>query len=258
MSDVIDSDLEKSGKEGESQGFVSREEMSKEMSKTVSARVNEVTATLTAKHDQEIDELKQKFESLKDKPKVYTRAELNALVADSKITDAEGQAIFDRQQSEATQEVAAKTAADTVTELHQTNKIQNSIAKYTNFDPELLANGSDSRMRIEKEIQKLMGIYNQSKVTLSTELAALNAVYGDEDKLNAKLEEHERETHQDSATGGGSDLTLNKDGWPKGLSTREKKYYQKHIDAGRMTMKQVAEEQEHANSGIRKRAAARA
>lgn len=257
--DVTNPDLSRADGDGRSPGDKGGEEdrLSKEeVSKLLSQRINENNE----RWQKQVDELKQQLETKSEPKKVYSRAELNAAVESGKITEAEAQSIFDRQQQQQTEDAAKKAATETITEITQTSKIQASIDKYTAFDPGLLEEGSDSRRRIESEIRAQMGIFNQTKATLATELAALRAVYGPEDRLTT-TQRKDRETHQDTNTGTDNDveIKLNKDGSIKGMSKREKDYYQNMIDKGYYKdMKEVAEKiQKFGNQGIRKRAAAR-
>ena len=238
-----------SGADGQGQ----EDRLSKEqVSKIVSDRVNGLNS--------EIAGLKGQLEAALNKteaPKTYTRAELNQAVVNKEISEEEAQAVFDKQQAQQITDTAQATAQRVVTENQQTEQVQAQIQKYKDFDDQLLVDGSDSLMRIQREVVAQMGLSNLEKPTLVTELQALRVVYGPEENLG-RVDERERQTHLDTQTGSDGKLPDNKDGSPKGLSQKERTYYQSGIDAGRYTgWDAVKEELGFADEGIRKRAAAR-
>lgn len=215
-----------------------KDELRQEFSHTMQARINENNA----RHEKQ------------DAPqREFSRVELNQLIKDEKVTEEQANGIWDNQ----LERKIDQKVQDGVAAIETNRSIDATIDKYKAFDPDLIVPDSKSRLRIEAEVRYQMGLYGQTEATLNTELAALRTIYGDADKLTA-TQEKDRESHQDTTGGSDKDAVVNKDGWPKGLSARERIYYEGQVHSGRMTVEDVVEEQKYANQGVRDRAKARA
>lgn len=216
-----------------------KDDLKQEFSQTMQARINENNA----RHEKKEPAPQREF----------SRAELNQLIRDEKITEEQGQGIYDNQ----LERKIDQKVQDGVATSENNRSIDATIDKYKAFDPDLVVPGSKSRLRIEGEVQIQMSMYGQKEATLNTELAALRTIYGDADNLTS-TQEKDRESHQDTTSGSDKETVVNKDGWPKGLSAKERTYYDGQVGSGRMTVEDVVEEMKFANQGIRDRAKARA
>ena len=229
----------------------SEEDVSKILSEKIGARVNEVTQNFKSK----ISDLEAKVNQA-PAPRKYTRAELNTAVKEGKIGESEAQSIFDKQQEQDIEERAQQTAERVISQQNQQTKIQSSIDAYTNFDPDLMVEGTDARSRISNEVQAQMSIFGQKEATLATELAALRAVYGPEEGLS-KGKEHRRESHQESFGGSDGQSKSSSSGWSKDITSRQRDHYQRMMDMGQITMDQVKDEIKFYDKDVARRAASR-
>ena len=226
-----------------------------EVSKIVSEAVNRVSAPL--KTQIENLELKLNQPAKTEDTKQYTRAQLTSAVTNEKISQSEADAIWDKQ-------LEKRTTDTTLNLIHQSTqeqKIQLEIDKYTIFDPDLTDRSSIAFQNVKNEVEDQCQLLNISQVTLAVELNALKALYGPSQRLK-KLEQRERETHQDTTTNDSGEksmkVELNDDSSPEGLSKDEKIYYQDLINEGIYTSwKAVVDEMKYANPRIRSNAAAR-
>jgi len=228
-----------------------------EMSAAISQRVNEVRESLKAENQAAIAALKAELAPKEEPPKEYTRVELNEMVRKKEMSESEAQTIFDSQNMLRTEQTAESAALKALANKEYTDRTQSSIDKYKAFDPELGTKGSDSFKRVQAEVVKQCDILGISPrdATLGIELAACRQVYGDEASLAGN--ELSRPTHKETP-GAGKAETQNQEGMPKGLSGREKSYYEEGIRSGRYSgWEAVSEELKYANDSIRSRAAAR-
>ncbi|MEE8607203.1 MAG: hypothetical protein V3S55_06355 [Nitrospiraceae bacterium] len=160
----------------------------------------------------------------------FSRSQLDAAVADGRVTQDEADRIYHKQVvREVTEEVTAK-----VTETTTVNAVGLEIRKYQDALPVLSVRGSDEFAKVEKEFAWMVS--NGSPNNLSTELAAMRSVFGDSTKMKADKGKKVLETHQE--TGGsaqeGSDSEDSSPGGrpPKGLSRDAKKHYGTQIERG--------------------------
>jgi len=197
----------------------------KEVTRIVSERISQITATHTA----EMNALRSEMKPAEQAPKIYTATELNTAIEAGTISKTDAEGILAKQQQQQTTDTATAVARQTVESMNQTTQTQASIDKYKEHDADLKNPGTAARNRIEAEVLAQMAIHGVPQSTPGLELTALRVVYGPEDSLGGK--ERERQHYQE--TGGGSDDTTGKkdDGAPKGLSAARKAYYQQRLDA---------------------------
>lgn len=198
------------------------------------AAAEAATAPLLA----QIDDLRTKLAAApapKTEAKTYTRAEINAAVARGDITEAEGEAVWDRQQDERTQRLAREAAANELKNTKLTQTIEEKIGDYSELAPKAFVAGTPENQRVKKQYDYLVGIGQPANK--STELAALSLALGDIDGLRAASRGAlKRETFEDVGNGDADDVGegSSADGPPKGmkLTARERTYYQQKIDRG--------------------------
>lgn len=166
-----------------------------------------------------------------DKPKEYSKSELLAAVKAGSLSQADADAIYERQYAdkikrEATAEIEAK-----FTQRMTDAEALNAIGQYRETVPELAAKGSDAWNKVKAIYDRMVG--RGAPETYATELSALEAAYGEAGKLK-QAKQGQRETIEEGSGGSGGDTGtgINKDGTPKGLSARERAHYSKLIDRG--------------------------
>jgi hypothetical protein len=188
-----------------------------------------------AAKDRELQAFKEGLgnrEPAKDQPKVYTRAELKALVENGQITQEQADDRWDRQREVQLRESARKEALDAVTGHATKERIDSDIAAYVRLRPEIKEAGSELREQIREEFKYLTSIGKPADT--STELAAIRAVLGPISKLEkAASAERSQESHQESGGGGsrpkgGAGKTL-----AEKLNPRYREHYEKGIQQGR-------------------------
>jgi len=226
-----------------------------EVSKIVSEAVNRATSPLKDQITSLETKVNASVQTNKETTQ-YTRAQLAAAVENEKISQAEADAIFDKQQDQRVQD----TTISIINQNTQEQRIQGNIDKYKEFDADLNDSTSDAYRQVASEVAEQCQLLNLEAPTLALELNALKSVYGPVSRL--KPNQRDRQTHQDISTNEGNDkpgdVTLNDDGSPKGLSKDEKIYYQDLINKKIYSdWKQVEEEMKHADSRLRNRVAGR-
>lgn len=172
-----------------------------------------------------------------ERPKRYTRAELNALVENRQITQEQADTQMDFQTREDAKAEAKRVATETVTAAQQKDRVDTEIARYKAVAPEILDDAHETRQRIKDEFAALIELGDDPR-KLSTQLKAIRAVLGPVEKLerarNGKpaFESHREYGGSERADPGGrkkkGDGTLTYDD----LSPREKAHYDKGIQSG--------------------------
>lgn len=184
-------------------------------------------------------------------PKVYTRAELNALVADGKISQDQADEQIDLQISARAEAKAVQAARETVHRETRTGTVETQLSEYKALVPELLDRGSEAFDKVKAEFQYLLNLGDPNNLT--TELKAIRAVHGPIEQLKAaKAGKPSHESHRETGGEGGGGVG------PKGgglkLSEREKAHYQRLIDNGQYKdWKEVEAEQKFARPDVRRR-----
>lgn len=154
-----------------------------------------------------------------DEPPEHTREELLTMVEDEKLTQVQADKLWEEQ---ITTNVTKKVLG-AVAHRDSSKQVDQTLGEYKRLKPTLLKNGSEDREKVSREYEYLIGTGLPNSV--ATELAAVRNVFGPVENLKKKLD---LETHQE--TGGGSPPETVESDVAKGLSTRQKKYYQKRID----------------------------
>ena len=200
-------------------------------------RVDEMVSDLKGQLARQAEEVK----ALKDaqakqaEPKPFTRAELNQLVADGKVTQDAADALYDKQVVERATKEAKEAAGTVVTQREHEAVVTAQLEEYRGLLPEAWETGSKERAKVAKEYRYLVEKlgYPDSK---ATEVAALRAAFGDPDTIKASRSTGRSgpgETHEEvggaERTDGGDSST---DGPPKGLAARQKAYYESMISKG--------------------------
>lgn len=226
-----------------------------EVSQIVSNAVNRATAPLK----DQIANLESKAANPNPpkEDKVYTRAQLNAAVADERITQAEADAIWDKQQEKRNTD----TTIQLINQSRNDDKIQVEIDKYKAFDPDLDERTSDAYTKVALEVQEQCRLLGIQQPTLAVELNALKTIYGPANRLK-NPQQKDRQAHQDTVTNDGDDkpkkVEVNDDGSPVGLTKDERAYYQDLINKGiYRDWNDVAKEMGHADQQLRQRTSAR-
>ena len=216
----------------------------------VTAAVAAATAPLTAK----ITELEGTVVAAADAPPPqpeYTRAELGKAVEDGKITEIQAQDILDKQNDKKTANLVKETVSTTIGNINRDQTVDSQIDAYSKLMPEVLAEGSDERQRVASQFSYFVsiGLPNDK----STELAALNSVYGSIDALkSSKGAAQEFDTQQETSGGGAPAETVS--GTTLKLSADERKHYQYLIDRGQYKdWKEVEAEMKFSNKQVRSR-----
>jgi hypothetical protein len=213
------------------------------------------------KRERELAALRAEFEAKLEKatakpveaPKVYTRAELNALVAAGQINQEQADAQMDIQTREAARAEAREVATNTVTQAQQKERVTSDIARYVAVKPELKDRGSADFQKVAAEYQFLVGLGDPP--TLATELKAIRAAFGAVETIEqAAKGRPSHDSHQEHGAGGGSAGPKGGKGTLK-LSERERAHYEPKVGPGKMypDWKAVEEELSHASASTRRK-----
>ena len=176
-------------------------------------------------------------------PKPLSRADLNNLVADGKITQEAADAHWENQVVQTAERKARQAAAAEVQGQQREAVVKGQLDEYRGLVPTAWDAGSKERAKVEREFKALIGLgFPDNRVT---EVAALRAAFGDPDVIRASRRGRSGpgETHVETGGGDGPGETGAADGMPKGLTAREQAHYQNLISRGIVKdWKQVAEE----------------
>ena len=170
-----------------------------------------------------------------DAPKQWSRAELNALVADGKITQDAADATIDRQVREAAERAGRTAAAAEVAQRERAGLIARQLKDYRELVPSAWEAGSKERAKVEREYNALIELGQAPNQ--ATEVAALRAALGDPADIRASRatgrngpgESHE-EIGGGERPGDGSKDTG--EGPPKDITPRQKAHYESMISKG--------------------------
>lgn len=159
--------------------------------------------------------------------KVYTRKELDNLISDGRISEADAEAILEEQ-------MASRVAARVETR-KQTKDIaanaNDEIRQYTDAMPKIKIAGSPERTRVTEEFNRLvekLGMPNDVR----TEAIALRNVFGPPESLRKPRRETPGQETDVGHGGGGEDETERAGTMPKGLTNDQRAYYRSAIDKG--------------------------
>jgi hypothetical protein len=160
----------------------------------------------------------------KPESKIYTRQELRQMVTENKISQDQMDEYMEAKLRAELQQDVVKVG----NERERSTKVLQEIARYKSHIPDIAKDGTEDRIKVEKEFQYLVA-HGQPK-SESTELAALRAVYGPVEKLEKKRVLDERESFQD--VGNGSKPEDKGNSPFKNLPQRYKDHYEKQIAKG--------------------------
>lgn len=218
-------------------------------------RLNEATGKLkddNAKLQQQIASLTATVEAIQTtkqtddkKPTIYTRAQLQAYVDDEKITQQEADDYYDQQQEYLRAQEREEMRQEMRQEMQQgqaLSTLKDKISQYSDLLPDVVKSGSEDRTKVDNEYQRLANIMGTPKKDsvedFKMQVAALESVFGSVDDVRARIRSasnsNDRDTMQDTL-GSGDDNTgkgTGKDGVPKGLSPKQKAYYEEKISKG--------------------------
>lgn len=162
--------------------------------------------------------------------KVYTRAELNQMVEEGKISREQAEDYLDQVRELRLREAISKELAERDAQRERVARVKTELQRYKELVPEVMKAGTEEREQVTQEFNYLVSLGQPNDAT--TELAALRAVFGPVEKLERKKQMRgERERFQES--GGRRD---DGGGAPKGkepdLPSRYREHYQRLIDRG--------------------------
>lgn len=193
-----------------------------------------------------LENLTSAFEGLKNKvdktaappadtkrPAVYTRAQLRAAVNAGTITEDQMDETLERQLRESLRAEAKTEITQTTEAVARNTRLSAQIDALADAHPELKDKTSDLFLKVAAKFNELTDPSgrNMPKGDLATELTAIEFVVGTKPKPRKRELEATEETGggggDNSGTGGGDE-----DGWSKGLSKRQKGFYETQINKG--------------------------
>ena len=165
--------------------------------------------------------------------KELNHAELRLAVDEGKITDAQADEIRDKQITRSVTKEVGDTVKTSLDENARLMRVGEELAGYTEAIPDLRDKGSDTFARVQKEFDHLVSL-GQNPDNLATQAAAVRAAFGPLDDLKKiRAGKGERETHTETGGRGGDEGdTKDTDGWPKTVSTAQRRYYDDLISKG--------------------------
>ena len=196
----------------------------------------------TTKHTAEMAalraEMEAKIAAATAKPaaveKVYTRAELNALVEARTITQDQADSQMDLQISRNAEASAARVTTAIVTEAQTKERVDSEIARYTAVAPEILDEAHETRQKIKDAYGYLLS--HGDKASVATQLKAIYSVLGPVDKLErSRGGKPAHESHREDGGGGGEGRKPKggADGLTyDGLDARTKAHYDRLLASG--------------------------
>lgn len=178
----------------------------------------------------ELEELrKAKAEPPQKEP---TRAELLKHVAEGNITQEQADTIWEAQLVKKAG-VAAVTATSADYEMRQRReRVDTELREYQSLVGDAWIDGTPESERVKKSYKELVAL--GLPATIETEAAALRATFGHLDTLRASKSAKSGPSESHVETGGDrpTERTDTKDGPPRGLTDRERKFYERQIDQG--------------------------
>jgi hypothetical protein len=198
------------------------------------AALNHATAkadTVVAQNaelQRQVNELKA-AQAKADAPKEATLAELNRLVATGDITQAQADAVWEKQQKAQTERVVAAKVAEHMTAAQHSQWIESQLQGYRQLVGAAWEAGTPERAKVEAEFQYLTGLGQPS--SKATEVAALRAAFGDVESLRTSRTARPGSSETHSETGGGKPAGGGPSGGLK-LDERQRQHYTRLIDQG--------------------------
>lgn len=182
--------------------------------------------------ERDLAELRGTVNTLKEtqaQPKEHSRADLQARVDAGQISQEGADRILEDQQAARIETKVATSVQTTLNEQDRVRKITAEIERYREFRPDIMEDGSESRLLVAAEYNRQVSEHGKPQ-NMQTELDALSATFGPASKLQ-KGRQSEAETHQDVGSDGGEGHEpVGK--VPKGLNKEATAYYGKQIEQG--------------------------
>jgi len=233
MSTETEGSEAQSGKESQKGGeFVPPSDGSWIPKKVFDSRINELRGDLARSNAEREALAKAQVEAAK--PKALTRTELNAAVADGKLTQEAADAEWERQVIATAETRAAAAAANEVRQREVSGRIEADLAEYRSLVPDAWEPGTKDRGRVAREYEALVGM--GFPATKGTEVAAMRAAFGDPAAIRrSRATGRSGPAETFAETGGSAERDTgaeDKDGPPKNLEPRFKAYYEHAISQG--------------------------
>ena len=179
--------------------------------------------------DKRITDLEKRVTERNDQPaREYTRVELQGFVEAGRINQNDANSLWDQQlESRVLRNVETKLDKR-LDKDSRAVAVQGQVDRYKTLVPDMLLPDSETRQKVEKEFEALVELGqpgHKEQGGLNTELLALRNVFGPAEAL--RQSRTELQTHQESGARGAvddEDGDLTKDGWPKGMSARQRAY----------------------------------
>lgn len=182
--------------------------------------------------ERDLAELKGTVNTLKEtqtQSKEHTRADLQTAVDAGRISQVDADRILEEQQAARIETKVATSVQTTLNDQERARKITAEIDRYREFRPDIMEDGSESRLLVAAEYNRQVSEHGKPQ-NMQTELDALAATFGPASKLQ-KGRQSEAETHQDVGSDGGEGQeAIGKA--PKGLNADAKKHYGDQIERG--------------------------
>lgn len=186
-----------------------------------------------AKYEKLAAELAELRQAKENPPaKEPTRAELLKHVADGNITQEQADTIWEAQLVKKAGSAAVTAASQENLRSERQNRVESELREYQELVGDAWIDGTTESNRVKAEYKELVSFGLPS--TIETEVAALRAAFGSLKTLRASKSAKSGPSESHVETGGSkpSETTDTKDGPPKGLTDRERKFYEKGIENG--------------------------
>lgn len=194
--------------------------------------LSERAAALEARLQQESDARKALEEKLNaqevKKPQVYSRADLQTLVDNGRISENEMESILERQREAKIEEKVLRKVEERTAAMQQDAMLEREFQRYKAVVPDVWKEGAEQRQKVSQEFAYLrsQGLPNSK----ATELAALRTVLGPIDALEKRFEvqrESLQETH-----GATNDSPEGESSGPRNIPADLKSDYERLISRG--------------------------
>lgn len=213
----------------------------------VIGKVHGLEASLQQEREERIRLEERLKAGQKDEPVRYTKQVLREAVATGQMTQDQADDLWDSQrEAEITEKVMGVVTAST-TQSKAVERVDADLAKYKALAPDLMVEGSETRIEVAERYQYLISIGAPSGP--ATQLAAANAVLGPIDRLEKKskgrtvTQSHEETGGNDSGENGGKKTLLDQ------APPRYKQHYENLISKGLITPEKA--EKELARAGVK-------
>ncbi len=169
------------------------------------------------------------------KPREYTRVELQGFVDAGQISQENANALWDQQLEKRVRRDVDQQIDTRLTTHNRAVAVQAQVDRYKEFLPDLGDKESETAQKVEREFRALVDLGQPEHVQqggYATELLALRNIFGPVEALQKSRTG--LQTHRESDARGDDDRDddATKDGWPKGLSARQKAHYEDQIRKG--------------------------